>query len=87
MYIFEMSCLSVASFAIIFSHSEGCLEKAILEVSGINMRECKTRDDKEYLKHFQKVQDQIREGDRSRTMSYRVWRKAWGGVRGVQRWW
>ena len=24
-YIFEISCLSVASFAIIFSHSEGCL--------------------------------------------------------------
>ena len=25
LYIFEMSCLSVASFAIVFSHSEGCL--------------------------------------------------------------
>ena len=25
MYISEMSCFSVASFAIIFSHSEGCL--------------------------------------------------------------
>ena len=25
MCIFEISCLSVASFAIIFSHSEGCL--------------------------------------------------------------
>ena len=25
MYIFEISCLSVVSFAIIFSHSEGCL--------------------------------------------------------------
>ena len=25
MYIIEISCLSVASFAIIFSHSEGCL--------------------------------------------------------------
>ena len=25
MYIFEISCLSVASFAIIFSHSESCL--------------------------------------------------------------
>ena len=25
LYIFEMSALSVASFAIIFSHSEGCL--------------------------------------------------------------
>ena len=24
-YIFEISCLSVVSFAIIFSHSEGCL--------------------------------------------------------------
>ena len=25
LYIFEISCLSVASFAIIFSHPEGCL--------------------------------------------------------------
>ena len=25
MYIFEISCLSVASFAIIFSNSKGCL--------------------------------------------------------------
>ena len=25
LYIFEISCLSVASFAIIFSHTEGCL--------------------------------------------------------------
>ena len=25
LFIFEISCLSVASFAIIFSHSEGCL--------------------------------------------------------------
>ena len=25
LYIFEISCLSVATFAIIFSHSEGCL--------------------------------------------------------------
>ena len=25
LYIFEISCLSVASFAIIFSHSDGCL--------------------------------------------------------------
>ena len=25
MYVFEITCLSVASFAIIFSHSEGCL--------------------------------------------------------------
>ena len=25
LYIFEISCLSVASFTIIFSHSEGCL--------------------------------------------------------------
>src|SRR5574342_1141011 len=24
LYIFEISCLSVASFAILFSHSEGC---------------------------------------------------------------
>ena len=27
LYIFEISCLSVASLAIIFSHSEGCLSK------------------------------------------------------------
>ena len=26
LYIFEISCLSVVSFAIIFSHSEGCLD-------------------------------------------------------------
>lgn len=45
------------------------VEKAISEVSGINKRECKTRDDKEYLKHFQKGQDQTRAGDRTRTMS------------------
>ena len=32
LYIFEISCLSVASFAIIFSHSEGCLF-ALLVVS------------------------------------------------------
>jgi len=25
LYIFEINCLSIASFAIIFSHSEGCL--------------------------------------------------------------
>ena len=25
LYIFEISCLSVASFAVVFSHSEGCL--------------------------------------------------------------
>ena len=25
LYVFEISCLSVASFAIIFFHSEGCL--------------------------------------------------------------
>ena len=25
LYVFEINCLSVASFAIIFSHSEGCL--------------------------------------------------------------
>jgi len=25
LYIFEISCLSVASFSILFSHSEGCL--------------------------------------------------------------
>ena len=28
LYIFEISCLSVASFAIIFSHSEDCLHLA-----------------------------------------------------------
>ena len=37
-YIFEISCLSVASFAIIFSHSEGCLrwmdKKAVVEDGG-----------------------------------------------------
>ena len=27
LYIFDISCLSVASFAIIFSHSEGCLNR------------------------------------------------------------
>src|SRR5574341_843522 len=46
LYIFEISCLSVASFAIIFSHSEGCLftllvAKAILRkkngTGGINL--------------------------------------------------
>ena len=30
LYIFEISCLSVASFAIIFSHSEGCLFTLLL---------------------------------------------------------
>ena len=30
MYIFEISCLSVASFAIIFSHSEGCLSTLLI---------------------------------------------------------
>ena len=25
LYIFEVNCLSVASFAIIFSHSQGCV--------------------------------------------------------------
>ena len=30
MYIFAISCLSVASFAIIFSHSEGCLFTLII---------------------------------------------------------
>ena len=30
MYIFEISCLSVASFAIIFSHSEGCLLTSLI---------------------------------------------------------
>ena len=30
LYIFEVSCLSVASFAIIFSHSEGCLSTLLI---------------------------------------------------------
>ena len=30
LYIFEISCLSVASFAIIFSHSEGCLFTSLI---------------------------------------------------------
>ena len=30
LYILEISCLSVASFAIIFSHSEGCLFTLII---------------------------------------------------------
>ena len=30
LYIFEISCLSVASFAIIFSHSESCLFTLII---------------------------------------------------------
>ena len=38
LYIFEISCFSVASFAIIFSHSEGCLrwmdKKAVVEDGG-----------------------------------------------------
>uniref|UniRef100_A0AC11EBC9 Uncharacterized protein n=1 Tax=Ovis aries TaxID=9940 RepID=A0AC11EBC9_SHEEP len=32
LYIFEISCLSVASFAIIFSHSEGCLFTLLIVV-------------------------------------------------------
>ena len=31
LYIFEISCLSVASFAIIFSHSEGCLFTLLID--------------------------------------------------------
>ena len=34
MYIFEISCLSVASFAIILSHSEGCLLDSVGEGEG-----------------------------------------------------
>src|SRR5574337_1705087 len=30
LYIFEISCLSVVSFAIIFSHSEGCLSTLLI---------------------------------------------------------
>ena len=37
LYIFEISCLSVASFAIIFSHSEGCLFTLLIH-SGILLR-------------------------------------------------
>ena len=33
LYIFEISCLSVASFAIIFSHSEGCLFTLLISAS------------------------------------------------------
>ena len=32
LYIFEISCLSIASFAIIFSHSEGCLFTLLIKV-------------------------------------------------------
>ena len=38
LYIFEISCLSVASFAIIFSHSEGCLF-TLLIVSFVVLRD------------------------------------------------
>ena len=34
LYIFEISCLSVASFAIILSHSEGCLLDSVGEGEG-----------------------------------------------------
>ena len=37
LYIFEINSLSVASFAIIFSHSEGCLF-TLLIVSGLTLR-------------------------------------------------
>ena len=30
LYVFEISCLSIASFAIIFSHSEGCLSTLLI---------------------------------------------------------
>ena len=30
LYSFEISCLSVASFTIIFSHSEGCLSTLLI---------------------------------------------------------
>ena len=30
LYVFEISCLSVVSFAIISSHSEGCLSTLLL---------------------------------------------------------
>ena len=33
MYIFEINSLSVASFAIIFSHSEGCLITMLIGAS------------------------------------------------------
>ena len=36
LYIFEIRCLSVASFALIFSHSEGCLF-TLLIVSFVDM--------------------------------------------------
>ena len=41
LYIFEISCLSVASFAIIFSHSEGYLF-TLLIVSFVKNMECFT---------------------------------------------
>ena len=39
LYIFEISCLSVASFAVIFSHSEGCLF-TLLIVNSVLFRSC-----------------------------------------------
>ena len=33
LYIFEISCLSVASFVVVFSHSEGCLFTLLIIVS------------------------------------------------------
>ena len=35
MYSFEISCLSVASFAIILSHSEGCLFTLLIVSFGV----------------------------------------------------
>jgi len=44
LYIFEISCLSVASFAIIFSHSEGCLF-TLLPLLGIHTEETRRERD------------------------------------------
>ena len=41
LYIFEISCLSVASLAIIFSHSEGCLFTLLIDskwIKDLNIR-------------------------------------------------
>src|SRR5574340_12895 len=40
LYIFEISCLSVASFAIIFSHSEGCLDSKFIWQKGSLFYSC-----------------------------------------------
>ena len=44
LYIFEISCLSVASFAIIFSHSEGCLFNLLIVSFETCIISCMKRD-------------------------------------------